>query len=58
MSVLKISEYDENKKYKKNDKFKVDDRPLKFDEKSGKIVRPGEPGYDELPFIKREIPKR
>lgn len=29
----------------------LDDRPRKFDETAGKFVRPGEPGYDDLPDI-------
>lgn len=49
----KISEYDETKKYKKDDVFVLNDRPRKFDEKSGKFVKPGEPGYDDLPDIIR-----
>lgn len=49
--IYDMSEYDENGKYGDDDIFVLDDRPIKFDEKSGRFVRPGEAGYDELPDI-------
>lgn len=48
-----IGEYSENKNFKDDDVFVIDDRPRKFDEKTGKFVKPGEQGYDELPDLKR-----
>lgn len=46
---IPVTEYDENKRHQKNDMFVLDDRPRRYDEKTGKFVKPGEPGYDELP---------
>ncbi len=49
--ILKMADYDKRKNYDENDFFVLDDRPRRFDEKNERLVRPGEPGYDELPDI-------
>ncbi len=49
----RLADYDEQKTYDDNDIFVLDDRPIKYDEKTGKIVRPDDPGYDDLPMIDR-----
>ena len=48
-----ISEFDRSENYSEDDIFVLDDRQRKYDEKTGKIVKPGEPGYDELPELIR-----
>lgn len=49
----KITEFDKNKSYSKNDLFVLDDRQRKYNEKTGKFVKPGDPDYDELPELIR-----
>ena len=39
----------ELKKKSSSGVFVLDDRMPRYDEKNDKIVRPGEPGYDDLP---------
>lgn len=52
-NVYSIGEFSENKNYNDDDVFIIDDRPTKFNEKTGKFVKPGELGYDELPDLVR-----
>lgn len=37
---------------------KMDDRPKKYDVINEKIVSPGEPGYDKLPYIEELLKKQ
>lgn len=51
---IKIGDIPEDKTfddYPEDTIFVLDDRHRKYDEKTGKFVRPGEPGYDDLPRL-------
>lgn len=51
---VKINEIPDGKSfddYPEGTEFVVDDRPRKYDEKNGRFVKPGEPGYDDLPEL-------
>lgn len=37
--------------YPDGTEFALDDRPRKYNESTGKFVKPGDPGYDELPEL-------
>ena len=53
---VKIGDIPQNKSfddYPEGAGFVLDDRPYKYDEKTGRFVMPGEPGYDDLPHLRR-----
>lgn len=51
---IKIGDIPEDKTfddYPEDTIFVLDDRPRKYDEKTGKFVKPGDPRYDDLPDL-------
>ena len=51
---VKISEIPENKTfddYPEDTIFVLDDRPRKYNEVTGKFVKPSDPDYDSLPDL-------
>ena len=51
MKKYTFAEINDIKDLSDGDVVVLDDRPPKFDEEKGILIRPGESGYDELPYI-------
>lgn len=54
MPIIRFSDIPDGKTvddYPEDTLFVLDDRPKKFDPRTGKFVWPDDPGYDDLPFI-------
>ena len=49
--IYRLDEFDNIDNLPDDAVVKLDDRPKKYDPIKEKIVSPGEPGYDELPYI-------